>query len=147
MCGASITRSFLCSAETSPTVFQPHKFNNHFECKDRNDRLLFTSKNEYDMDDAAQDVAAQFRDQLYDFSIFAYIRIIKNSLNNFNAWVQNKKTVYRRSDAYVIRDSNANIIAYFHSAKISTIELRSNALGENESKILFAFTLVCAGIS
>jgi len=131
-----------------------NRLNNKLTCQSPDGNILYSSTEEYDVDDVTKSAAREMRDELFDFSILQYISLFFSRLKKIALWFRKETYVYKKSDTFVIRDSSTNKIGYFYRGKISFMELpelcnktNSSEKKGNETKALLAFTLICLGIS
>lgn len=124
-----------------------NKLKNLLECWDNEGSLLYSSNEEHYVDDVTKDVAAEIRDQLFDFSVLTYLKILSQHLRKLKAWYNKENTEYKRNDAFVIRDNSKNKIAYFSREKISVLEFPFTSVNESNNDVLLVFLLICAGVS
>ena len=125
-------------------IVTKNKIKNKIKCMNIDGEMMFSSSEEHHVDDATKYAAREIRDNLFDFSMFSYLRIYRNVIRKLKKWLNKEQREYERSDAFVVRDSERVQIAYFIRDDISFVEYPSNS---NESKTLIAFLLLCVGVS
>jgi len=127
-----------------------NKLKSYYQCIDEQGHVLFTSSEEHNIDDFTKGVTKDLRDELFDFSILAYINSVSVYYKKFKAWIKQQPHEYSREDAYFIRDKNQKKTAYFYRGKNSAIELpennSDNAIKNKEYTIMMAFLLICVGV-
>lgn len=124
-----------------------YRLKNRIECLDMDKNILYFSSEEHYADDVAKDVARELRNEIFEFSILSYINVFSRLAKKINVWFSKHPHAYQRNDAFVIRDKNANKIAYYYKAKNSAMELPVHVANEYENKTMMAFLLVCIGLA
>jgi len=128
-------------------IVNKNKIKNRIECLDVEGNVIFTSYEEHNVDDVTKDVASEIRDNMFDFSIFEYIRFYSKGFKKIKKWINKERREYQRSDAFVVRDGNGKKVAYFLREDNSFLEYPSDLQNETESKRLIAFLLICIGVA
>lgn len=124
-----------------------NKLKSKIECFDIEGNVLFSSAEEQYVDGLTKEVATEIRDELFDFSMLSYLNMFNKGLKKLKTWIKKEKQLYQRNDAFVVRDSNMNKIAYFHRRKTSVIEFSVYPDKGNENKTLIVFLLMCLGVA
>lgn len=135
--------------DTLLATVEEKKLKNNIMCFDAGGNVLYSSAGEEGVhaDDVTKDIAGEMRDNIFDFSIFEYVRFFTVNIKKIKFWLNNEEQTYERGNAYVVRDGNKKKIAYFYPGKESEMELPSLENSKPEYKSLVAFLLVCLGVS
>ncbi|VAX11049.1 hypothetical protein MNBD_GAMMA25-2251 [hydrothermal vent metagenome] len=133
--------------DTLLATIKNYRLKNRMECLDMDKNILYFSSEEYYADDVAKDVARELRDEIFELGILSYINVFSRLAKKVSVWFSKHPHAYQRNDAFVIRDKNANKIAYYYKAKNSAMELPVHVDNEYENKTMMAFLLVCIGIA
>ncbi|MFH0782878.1 MAG: hypothetical protein V2B20_13150 [Pseudomonadota bacterium] len=123
------------------------KLKNKIECRDVVNNVLYSSSDEKGADDVVRGAATEIRNQMFDFSSLSYLDIMMKLFEKIKSWYGKERPYIQEDDMFVVRDTSAKKVAYFHRDNIGTIKYPIQPHEENRNMTMIAFLLICLGIA